>query len=325
MKYSKLLDTKVITERQGAQVPRLVQYVNDEEIKTKRNFLDWDILDAKSVISLVNIATQTNNNQTESINILNQQVIQINNTLRDIAASGGASVANAVVYDNTISGLHALNVQAAIDELDANISTNFDSLNTDLIAETTRAKDVEKNLTDTINNIAASGGAPMASAVLYNDDITQLGSRNTQGVIEIIDSKIKTLQSIIDNIKNVGYKIQLLEQEQYDILTSYDKDTLYFIYKPIEYTLVDKPRNRTFVYDGTVHILSSTDAYTVTGVGGSEIGVYQFNVSLNIDPITNTGYKWSDNTIDDIIVIYTIKDASTLGWSFGSSFPIKFS
>lgn len=44
MKYSKLLDTKVITERQGAQVPRLVQYANDEEINSKRDFLDWDIL-----------------------------------------------------------------------------------------------------------------------------------------------------------------------------------------------------------------------------------------------------------------------------------------
>ena len=71
MKYSKLLDTKVITERQGAQVPRLVQYVNDEEIKTKRNFLDWDILDATSVRLLADTIEETNNNQAEDINTLN--------------------------------------------------------------------------------------------------------------------------------------------------------------------------------------------------------------------------------------------------------------
>ena len=52
MKYSNLLDTKIMTERSGPQMPRLVQYANDEEIKTKRNFLDWDILNAKSTIIL---------------------------------------------------------------------------------------------------------------------------------------------------------------------------------------------------------------------------------------------------------------------------------
>lgn len=336
MKYSKLLDTKVITERQGAQVPRLVQYANDEEINSKRDFLDWDILDATSVRLLADTIEETNNNQAEDINTLNSQLVQtsnnlnsqigqINNTLRDIAASGGASIANTVVYDNTTSGLIALNVQAAIDELNVNIGSRFNTLNTGLTTEVTRAEAVEKSLTDSINNIAASGGASMASAVLYNDDNTQFGSRNAQGVIEIIDSKIKILQALIDNIKDAGYKIQLLEQTQYDVLTSYDQDTLYFIYKPIEYTLVDKPINRIFVYDGTVHTLASTAAYTVTGTGGSQIGTYQFNVSLNIDPVANTGYKWSDNTTNNIVVTYTIKDASTLGWSFGSSFPIKFS
>lgn len=81
--------------------------------------------------------------------------------------------------------------QAAIDELNVNISSRFNTLNTGLTTEVTRAEAVEKSLTDSINNIAASGGASMASAVLYNDDNTQFGSRNTQGVIEIIDSKIK--------------------------------------------------------------------------------------------------------------------------------------
>lgn len=316
MKYSNILNAKVISEKQGLKIPRLVQYTNQSELDTKRNFLEWDILNATSVRLLVDAIMQTNNDQTDGINTLNSQIVQINNTLKNIATTGGASVASAVVYDNSVSKLHALNAQSAIDELNVNITTGVSTLNTGLTTEVNRAKAAEKATNDTIKSIIISGGgASVASAVIYDDDDTKIGSTNAQGVIEIIDSKIKALQTLVDNIKDAGYKIQLLEQTQYDVLTSYDPDTLYFIYEPINYTKVDKPVNRTIVQDGKVYALTSTDAYTVTGTGGSAIGTYTFTVTLK------QGYMWSDNTLTNLTITYTIIDKST-GWVFGSVFPI---
>lgn len=50
----------------------------------------------------------------EEVNIRNDQITE---TLRNIAVTGGASVASAVTYDNTTSQLISVNIQGAIDEL----------------------------------------------------------------------------------------------------------------------------------------------------------------------------------------------------------------
>lgn len=66
---------------------------------------------------------------------------QMEKAIQDISATGGASTANAVSYDNTISELKAVNIQGAVDEVSSishfakrgsaiNISTNYNSLNT---------------------------------------------------------------------------------------------------------------------------------------------------------------------------------------------------
>ncbi len=50
----------------------------------------------------------------EEVNIRDDQITE---TLKNIAATGGASVASAVTYDNTTSQLISANIQGAIDEL----------------------------------------------------------------------------------------------------------------------------------------------------------------------------------------------------------------
>lgn len=57
----------------------------------------------------------------EDISDLQVKVKQNKDTIDGIAVSGGASVASAVTYDNTISGLESENVQNAIDELVNNL------------------------------------------------------------------------------------------------------------------------------------------------------------------------------------------------------------
>lgn len=56
-------------------------------------------------------------NLDNSVTKLNTRTDQITETLKSIAATGGASVASAVTYDNATSNLVSVNVQGAIDEL----------------------------------------------------------------------------------------------------------------------------------------------------------------------------------------------------------------
>ena len=53
----------------------------------------------------------------DHLNTLDTRSTQIEESLQTIAATGGASNANAVIYDNNVSGLTAINVKGAIDEL----------------------------------------------------------------------------------------------------------------------------------------------------------------------------------------------------------------
>lgn len=57
----------------------------------------------------------------KDISALQSQTKQIKDTVDGIAISGGASIASAVSYDNTTSGLEAMNLQNAIDELVNNL------------------------------------------------------------------------------------------------------------------------------------------------------------------------------------------------------------
>lgn len=70
--------------------------------------------------TLVNHQRQISSND-DDISDLQTKTKQIKDTVDGIAVSGGASVGSAVTYDNTQSGLDALNIQNAIDELVNNL------------------------------------------------------------------------------------------------------------------------------------------------------------------------------------------------------------
>lgn len=113
--------------------------------------------------------------------------------------------------------------------------------------------------------------------------------------------------------------IVVLEEEEYLAIENPIPDIMYFIYEPVAYVYLIKPTNKTFVFDGTVKSLPSNDGYTVDGVAGSSVGTYIFIVSLKF------GYRWSDGSQNDILVIYTITEPPvTTDWVFGNSFPIQF-
>ena len=131
------------------------------------------------------------------------------------------------------------------------------------------------------------------------------------------------IAAVDDKIKEAISKIQnfiIIEDDDYNLLTEYEKDVPYLIYEAIDYVLVDKPIDRTFDFDGLVHTLASTDAYSVSGTGGAIAGVYTFVLTLNF------GYKWADGTKTNLVVTYTINPKVVDNvWRFGDKFPIRFS
>ena len=76
----------------------------------------------------------------EDISLLQTRSTQMEETIKNIAATGGASQATAVTYDNDKSGLTAINAQAAIDETNTKLS---DLSNT--LAKAPTIKDVESS------------------------------------------------------------------------------------------------------------------------------------------------------------------------------------
>ena len=91
---------------------------------------------------------EKNSSLDDAITKLNTRSSQIEDSIKGIAATGGASVATAVTYDNTQSGLVSVNAQGAIDELE---TEKFDKSN---VVQTTGTSTTsvmsQKAVTDTI-------------------------------------------------------------------------------------------------------------------------------------------------------------------------------
>lgn len=91
----------------------------DKEVKTlhsKDTDLQSQITDKQQQISA----------HDKDIELLQNRSTQMEQTINNIAVTGGASVANTVVYTNTTSGLESVNAQGAIDELAAKKANSAD-------------------------------------------------------------------------------------------------------------------------------------------------------------------------------------------------------
>ena len=116
-----------------------IKLTDELEVKTKKGklgaarqmYLDGDVKNLQQAYEEINTHFSTLDNRSS----------QIEGTIKDISATGGASTANAVSYDNATSKLEAINIQGAVDEVSStshfakrgstiNISTNYNSLNT---------------------------------------------------------------------------------------------------------------------------------------------------------------------------------------------------
>lgn len=94
----------------------------------------------------------------EDISLLQTRSTQMEETIKSIAATGGASQATAVTYNNDSSGLNALNVQHAIDEVSNMVIYDVSARNGGVVFESLQALLSSSNLNTLIPTSARMGG-----------------------------------------------------------------------------------------------------------------------------------------------------------------------
>ena len=94
----------------------------------------------------------------KDIELLQTRSTQMEQTINNIAATGGASVANTVAYTNTTSGLVSVNAQGAIDELAAKKANSAD-VSAQMQTEQTRVNDELAKKFNSENIVQESGEA----------------------------------------------------------------------------------------------------------------------------------------------------------------------
>lgn len=120
----------------------------------------------------------------EDISLLQTRSTQMEGTIKSIAATGGASQATAVTYDNEKSGLTAVNAQAAIDEVDY-------------------------KLRDLATNVQINPSATDEAEKIYPKDVTFL-TDNPQFIFALIDAAKNLLEG---REKKTGKRISYTDEE----------------------------------------------------------------------------------------------------------------
>ena len=139
---------------------------------------------------------------------LNTKHESLSRTVQGIAATGGASTATNVTYNNDASGLNAENVQDAINELQ---NSKIDK--TSILQEFGEADDKvisQKTISNKINNLLS----------------------NISEIDEIVNtaiSDISTLKKKVDDIPATIPKVVSMSESDYDDLETKEPDTYYML------------------------------------------------------------------------------------------------
>ena len=174
----------------------------------------------------------------EDISLLQTRSTQMEETIKSIAATGGASQATAVTYNNEKSGLTAVNAQTAIDEVDSKVSDLTKDTNIYNISNRTKKKytidgtrQVERlyintypandgNITLTLNGdsktIFVSGGEnteenrkALAASIAALNFKNWFAEHDNTGVLFTYNDIGATLSRSVINSENTGANIKI--------------------------------------------------------------------------------------------------------------------
>ena len=185
-----------------------INLTDEIEVKTKKGklgaakqiFLEGDIQNVEKEIQNINSRHSALNTKHESLS----------KTVQGIAATGGASTAINVTYNNNTSGLNAENVQDAINEL---ANKKFDKAN---VVDTT-GEAVDKVMSQKATTAELNKKLDKSSIVQEFGDSEELVMSQ-----KAISDKLSNLSSTITKFVN-------MTEEAYEALETKDPDTYYML------------------------------------------------------------------------------------------------
>lgn len=151
----------------------------------------------------------------EDISLLQTRSTQMEETIKSIAATGGASQATAVTYDNANSQLSAINIQSAVDELQG---SKIDK--TSILQESGKAEDKvmsQKAVSDKLSDLVKKtiGSVPFIKEILLPKSIDY----NTVGKIRFL-RYLGDIQIFLINKNGTNIEGSVLQDENNPIFVS---------------------------------------------------------------------------------------------------------
>lgn len=183
---------------------------------------------------------------TENLQQVGDKLHQVEQFVKDITISGGASTASAVSYDNSTSGLTAVTAQGGLDELaskDAELNESIKAKLDKADMDDMLAKKVDKS---SISQELGDDEDKVPSQKLLNDSLSI--KANSEDVSNELDKKIDKenieigdtlseddakvpssalVSKVVEEVKSSIPKFRQLTQAEYDALESVDATTYY--------------------------------------------------------------------------------------------------
>lgn len=306
--YSELIDTST---RLQDNITDVITALNNVDNNYQRKVFDLSTHAEKIELSLNSSVAIIN----ASINDLSTNIKNIQNRLDWYVDPSISQIKDRLSRVETSANLN----ETAIKRIDASIRKIDTSVNINI-----------KNIYDISSNMALADASIQALETLtksmpYIKFTEQELTRNQKIVSrQNIDAASQTDVSNMAQEINILLELQknqlkhlFVDESYYNNLQKFDAGVVYFVVNNGTLTSIAKPVDRTFQWTGDVQRLTSTTTYTVTGEGGSDVGIYKFIVKLN------AGYRWNDFTMDCIVVTYTITTDEVFYWQMGDVFPIE--
>ena len=211
-----------------------INLTDEIEVKTKKGklgaakqiFLEGDMQNVEKEIQDINSRHSALNTKHESLS----------KTVQGIAATGGASTANNVTYNNSSSGLNAENVQDAIDELQG---SKIDK--TSILQESGEAEDKvmsQKAISDKLSNLSstiseindkADNASSKANNASTKAEAANKTAEENKETLTNATSDISTLKKKVDDIPATIPKVVSMSESDYDDLETKEPDTYYML------------------------------------------------------------------------------------------------
>lgn len=246
----------------------------------------------------------------ETVQQIGDKTHQLEEAIKDITATGGASTANAVSYSNEISGMTAVTAQGAIDELAAKNKTQDSSISTKAEKDDVQASVSElkaKNTSQDAEIAKKANSADVASQM--QTEQTRVNAEldkkfNKEDIAQELgenETKVASLKCVKSAIDETNTKVSDLSQNVYNLV-----EDMYSLSIPTK--LLSYSGNNYYYFNNVAETPRKVDAIWVYSyIKKLKIGFKVIEVKNNtVKDITDLGTFTGEGEICVFKIPYTI-------------------